>query len=845
MKRNIFYKAIYTLIAITLLVSCSRKKDKFLNRSFHSVTTKYNILYNGDVAFEAGKQGLIESFNDNYWEILPVERLQISDDFILPGASKNSNFERAEEKAVKAIQKHGMNISGKEKNPQTDEAYLLLGKARYFDQRLIPSLEAFNYILYKYPSSDKINHARIWREKVNLRLENTDLAIRNLKRLIETEKLENEDITDAHAMLAQAYINNKHLDSAITHIKVAVDYSKDKEVKGRLSYMKGQIYNRLGYKDSANMAFDDVIGLKRRTLWIYHVNAHVEKARNFDFQNGNKLEYKAYIDKLEKNRENKPYLDKIYNLHANFYKNEGIDSLAEVHFNKSIKASTSDKYLQSLNYRALAEYRFDAAEFKQAGMYYDSTMGKLKINSREYRRFKKKRENLNDVILYEEQAKANDSILKIINYADDERLAYFEKHIEGLKQKEEEEKALEVAKLKAKQNNNLDLNPNVKVKKNANTEFYFYNPTTTAYGKTEFRKIWGDIPLEDNWRQSNKGINTAVADTTIVEKANGDKKDIYNPEYYLAQLPQSQKEIDSIVKKRNYAYYQLGLIYKQKFKEYPLAAKRLEKLLTFKPSERLELPAKYQLYKIYTELGDNDKEKIKADILSNYAESRYAEILRNPAASLSFSENSPEVIYKNLYIRFENQEYEDVLSDLEQYIPTLDGDELLAKYELLKALTSGRIDGFESYKTGLNYVALNYANTDEGKKAQALLQTSIPVFEKLTLVDNAAGKTFKLVYVLDRKNIEAVNKTEDNLNKALEDTSKKHLKVSKDFYTKDKMFVVVHGFITPELAYRFNDFLSEQKKKYKVSKEFKVISSENYKTIQVHKSLNQLQPPIN
>jgi hypothetical protein len=32
------------------------------------------------------------------------------------------------------------------RNFQIDEAYLLLGKARYYDQRFIPPLDAFNYI---------------------------------------------------------------------------------------------------------------------------------------------------------------------------------------------------------------------------------------------------------------------------------------------------------------------------------------------------------------------------------------------------------------------------------------------------------------------------------------------------------------------------------------------------------------------------------------------------------------------------------------------------------------------------------------------------------------------------
>lgn len=170
------------------MISCSRKKDKFINRNFHAVTAEYNTLYNGYVALEEGRKTLNDAYSDNYWDVLPIERMQINDEIILPGQSKNEKFNRAEEKAVKAIQKHSINIQGKEKNPQIDEAYLLLGKARYFDQRFVPALEAFNHILYKYPASDKINQAKIWREKTNIRLDNDELAIKNLKRLLEREE---------------------------------------------------------------------------------------------------------------------------------------------------------------------------------------------------------------------------------------------------------------------------------------------------------------------------------------------------------------------------------------------------------------------------------------------------------------------------------------------------------------------------------------------------------------------------------------------------------------------------------------------------------------------------------
>ena len=147
--KNIFNYIVVGIVILLTVSSCSRKKDRFLNRSWHSVNTKYNVLFNGNVALESGKTAVIAAYKDNYWEILPVERLQITDDIVSSDKAKNPSIELAEVKAVKAIQKHGMNIKGKEKNPQIDEAYMLLGKARYFDNRFIPAQEAFNYILFK------------------------------------------------------------------------------------------------------------------------------------------------------------------------------------------------------------------------------------------------------------------------------------------------------------------------------------------------------------------------------------------------------------------------------------------------------------------------------------------------------------------------------------------------------------------------------------------------------------------------------------------------------------------------------------------------------------------------
>lgn len=242
--------------------ACSTKKDALINRNWHALNTKYNTLYNGNIAFEEGREELNASYKDDYWEVLPIERLEVTDEIKLDSEDNNPNFLIAEEKATKAIQKHSMDIKNVERNAQTDEAFLLLGKARYFDQRYIPALESFNYILRKYIESDKLNEATIWREKVNIRLENEELALKNLKRLFKYETLKNQEYADARAVMAQAYINLNVPDTAIQQLKIASTYTSKNPEKGRYYFIIGQLYNQLKFKDSANYAFDKVIALR-------------------------------------------------------------------------------------------------------------------------------------------------------------------------------------------------------------------------------------------------------------------------------------------------------------------------------------------------------------------------------------------------------------------------------------------------------------------------------------------------------------------------------------------------------------------------------------------------------
>lgn len=847
MKRY-FKLILFAFLGGTVFNACSTKKDAFVNRNWHALNTKYNVLYNGNLAFEQGREELNASYKDDYWEILPIERLEVTDAIKLDSEDNNPNFIIAEDKATKAIQKHSMDIKDEERNPQTDEAFLLLGKARYFDQRYIPALEAFNYVIKKYTYSDKLNEAHIWREKVNIRLENEELAIKNLKRLLKLEELKDQDYADARAMMAQAYINLNAPDTAIQQLKIASYYTKKNPERGRYYYIIGQLYNQLGHKDSANYAFDKVIDLNRKSPRVYMINAEIQKIQNIEITVENEEALLEYLTDLEENRENRPFLDKIYRQVAEFHLDRGSDSLALVYFNKSLRATQNEPKLNALNYENLATYNFDRNAYKVAGAYYDSVLTNLKENTKKYRFIKKKLDNLEDVITYEDVVQHADSVIKLYHMSKDEQIAYFEDYIEEMK------KAEEAAAKKEEERITAGFASFVKSKggKENKGKFYFYNITSLGYGKNDFTTRWGNRQLEDDWRWSNKNRalptsnsddQTLAAGALISDEPIGDEK--YDVGFYMDRIPKDVSVIDSLGKERNFANYQLGLIYKEKFNENLLAAGKLEDVLKSDPEERLILPSKYNLYKIYEEEGSTLASEMRENIIQNHRDSRYAEILLNPQAIITGGTDSPPARYASLYKQYQNQEFLKVITGAEQNISRYTGDPIVPKFEMLKANAIGRLQGFEAFKEALNYVALTYPNNPEGKKAEQMVAEQLPKLEPKEFsseVRSSGTGNWKVVFPFKRRDDDKARKLLETLQKSIKDLKYRNL-VSKDVYNLEDQFVVVHGFKSKDFALGYVELLNINKD-YKVTNENFVILSKNYKTIQVHKNVQEYRNKV-
>lgn len=730
MNKGFWSRLIFTSILLSI-VGCSTKKDAFLNRSFHSVTTKYNVLYNGQVAYDQAKQQIDDEYNDNFWEVLPIEPLKIEEEKIelppLPGQNNPieeenvQGFEKAELKAIKAIQKHSMDISGRERNKQIDDAYLLLGKTRYYSQRFVPALEAFNFILGSYTDTRMRDETKVWQAKTLVRLKNEKLALETLTILLQNDNAPLSIIENAHIGKAMAYQSIDSTALVIKHLDSAVMYSVNPKQKARNLFILGQLYRQEQKIDSSNLAFDQLINF-RKAPYRYRIHAEIDRAKNYSESDSTELVLKK-LYKLIRNRDNRPYLDELYYQTAAVeLKNDSINKGIEL-LNKSLRAKDAKPFQQELSYELLGNTYFDKANFKLAGSYYDSVLQITKAeNSKRVRRIARKRKNLEDVIFFENIAQKNDSILTLTAMDTAQQRDYFQKHIDKLKEQDEAEKRRQ----EALASNTGDFtgfgtNTNRKAEKGA---FYFYNVRAVGFGEQEFKRIWGNRALEDNWRLSNKTMTAIdnLQQNTAAQQRTVDNSKKYELSYYLDQLPKQPYKIDSIKTERDDAYYQLGLMYNEQFKESKLAANRLEKLLTYKPSENLVLPIKYQLYKIYENLAPFKSNKLKEEIVNNYPESRYAQIIENPTKVLaSNTDETPEGVYKAIYCDYDFEHYERALKNTQDAIKQFDGLPIIAKFELLKAYLHLKLKGLDAFKESLNFVAFNYANTDEGRHAKEIL----------------------------------------------------------------------------------------------------------------------------
>lgn len=866
---------ILLLVALAFIaIACSTKRDTFLGRKYHALTTEYNVLFNGQEAFDKYYLDLNQSFVDNYWDILPVEPFVFkeNDDSPTLDSKSTDGVSRAEEKATKAIQKHSMYINGQERNTQADEAYLLLGKTRYYDNRFLPAIEAFNYVIYKSPEANTVSEIIIWRERANIKLNNSEEAIVNLKELLQTDDInfKKEVVVDANAVLAQAYYNTTAIDTAINRLTIARSLTKDKEKKSRFSYILGQLHKEFNQPDSAFYYFQEVIDMKRKAKRIYTMQSYAQQATLFDYEKGDTVVFLEKFNELLIDRENRPYLYILTHQLGNFYKHYKEYDKATKFYKQSIKADVGkDQYLLASNYRQLGQINFDEHKFKMSAKYYDSCLTNLKAPSKEYSSIQRKIKNIDEVIKYEDIVFIADSTIAVYKMTEPERVIYFSKYIEDIKAVDlaralkAKEEAQEQSNIADNQFQALNVSNSSSAISNggSNTSmmppamppggdidqsvFYYYVPASVQQGKLNFERKWGKRSLKDNWRWSEAGGSNSFSSDSSDENGFEDDSeddeekpliDLDAPKYdiktYLDKVVTDPSIINELAKNRNSAYYELGYIYDDKFQEYQLAANSLESLLNSEPEKGLVLPTLYNLYKIYNKLDSDKALNYRERILSEYPETHYAKVLLGQMAS---KDEDPESVYTAVYRNYiEKNDPVASLNEVNEKIDFYNGTPIIVKFELFKARLLAKNYGISAYKEALNNLVNSYPLTNEGKEAKIILEKDIPNLEAYEFTDKDSNQ-WKLIYNIETKNQKEIENLVEVINKYIEKNNFSNLKVSVDFYTPQNTLIVVHGFYSDAGVKRFATELTG--KDYKIKLKGIPITLNNYIVIQTHKNL--------
>ena len=757
-----------------LTFSCSTSKKGLINQEYHTLITKYNVLFNGKEAFAIGQQILEQAYEDNFHQLISVEPINlrgenINKSSIIPG------FDRAEEKAVKAIQKHSMNIKGNQYNRQIGEAYLLLGKARYFDRRFFPALEAFNFLLKSRTNQNAFIEGKIWREKTNIRLQNNELAIQNLKPIARSLNFKNKYYPLANATVAEAFINLKETDSAAYYIKRAGIAAPKRKEKARYLFITGQIFESIGKKDSALWAYGAISDLKRRAERKFFINANVKKAL---LDNGILFKDRVeYVNKLLKNYENEPYQHILNRTLGTLYLAEKQDSLALVYFKRSSEASSIDFYSQIENYKDLVDYYFIKGNYLKTGEYLEKLLLFFDETSLEHKKIKRQRDNLNEVVIYEKTIQKTDSILFLFSLSKKDQLRFFQNYID-----EEQSKAEKALVSNARKNQFLS-------KRKSQNTFYFYNPKLVLKGSQTYKANWGNRPNVDNWRLTGSIQMGSLRQNSELNI----KKPVFiqqTPEGYATALSKKENVKDSIVTLNQKTYLKLGMIYKEKFNDFPLARKRLNKLLKLKPPEDLAVQALYHLYRMNEKEFSESASQNKKALIEGYPETAFARLISDTDNYDASGVVTPEKLYANVLALFKRQDFKKVLNEIEALEVVTSGSQMEPKIALLEAHTKGRLYGVETWKKALKEVAINFSAVDEGISSEKLLRQ---IEANNNLAENGViYKNYKWIFPFLNSDEKQALVFYKQIKNVLSSTKKKWT-VSKDVYDENYSFVVVHG----------------------------------------------------
>lgn len=704
-----------------MMAACSQEKNTIVNRSYHNLTARYNGFFNGRLALAEAHDNMRSAYQEDYTNLLPIF-IYMKADVVQPVYPQ---LDRSIAKTSLVIDRHSMDISGKEYCNWIDDAWMIMGQAQFLKGEYTQAKQIFDYTKRKYNDPKIKQLSYFWLARIYTEEESFERASDQLRKVKTTEGFPEELLGEYYAFRAYFYLRQNRRSDAIKELEQAIFWTKNRSVKTRLIFILAQLQRLEGDGAESSRLYAEVIS--RNPDYEMAFYAKINRALAFDVTAGKSEEIKAVLFKMLKDDKNIEYKDQIYYALAELELKEKNEPKAIEYLKLATTKSVKNGNAKGLAFLKLGDIYFSRPDYPQAQAYYDSTVTFLSTEHPDYNIILARANSLTQMMRDINIIDLQDSLQQFVTLPEKEQDKRINKIISDLeaveKEAERQKQIQELQSQQAAQQQRLPTNQNIQ-----KGEWYFYNPAAVGFGAAEFKKIWGNRKNEDDWRRKDK---TSLA-PLMVEGQNENENDTLdgandpkNPNYYKKNLPTTEAKIlasnDLIIE----AYYDLALVYKNSMLDEPKAVETFETLITRFDSSKYHPNVYYQLYLINQKNGNTAQaEYYKTKLLSEFPQSDYSKTILNPEYSEDSQEKEAAIkqAYSKCYAYFEQGFYKQCLDQCQLALEQYPNTSFTPQFKFLEALCTGYTEGRERMLSELEIVKTTFSGSDVGNEAAQIIE---------------------------------------------------------------------------------------------------------------------------
>ncbi|QIA06662.1 type IX secretion system periplasmic lipoprotein PorW/SprE [Draconibacterium halophilum] len=744
MKKRLLH-TIFLFLLVSIFAGCSTEKNTRASRTFHNVTSRYNVYFNANEAVKEGVATIEERIEDDFTRILPIykesdpsaTRLVKSDmDYAVVKCSKlieiHSITKKPKRKKGGGSRKYQEFASQEEFNKWIDDSYLLMGKAYFYQHNFYAAIDNFSYVVRKYPDNETADEAQVWLVRAYTELERyieANEVIQAIQAYDDFPKSLERDFAIATAFY---YKKQFEYDNAIRLLDIAIDKTFWKKDKARLQYIVAQLYRELGQNEAAATAFKKVT--KMNPDYTMAFNAMINAAGVFSGE-GNIEDLKKQLNKMLRDKKNVDFRDQIYYALGNIFFREGNSDVAKDNYKQSVASSFKNQYQRALSSITLADIYFEDLNYRGAQSYYDSAMIIIDETYPNYENVSARYKSLSSLVDNILTVEREDSLQRVAQMPDVEREALI---ASLMKAEQERQRNMENLSMQGARSQGYYRSNRYRMGmgNSGGGGWYFYNPQTVTYGRVTFQQQWGRRTLEDDWRRSNKNTMSMEEGEEMAE-AEEEEQRIQDPlkkEFYTQDLPLTDSLMTVSHERIRDALYNAGKIFKSEFEDYERSAEAFEELIERYPNNIYLLSAYFDLYDLYELMGDIAKSNYYRNlIISDYPNSKFAQFLQNPNffVEMAAKTDSLNRLYQETFRNYKLGRYQNVMS-LTGQMKNMEPDSVIVpKIDFMQMVADGVLTDVHNFEALLKGYLAQYP----AKEPSPLAQEILTLIQDSTLTD--------------------------------------------------------------------------------------------------------------